>query len=80
MGKMGEKWCVFIATIAFCVKIALLLKEKNDYRNRRYISVVRMKIHSKFLHYIMLRHKFAFTCFKYVKNYSGPVVLMWKII
>lgn len=80
MVKTGENWCVFIATIAFCMKIALLLREKNYYRNRRYVSVVRMKIHSKFLHYTMLRHKIAFTCFKYLKNYSGPAVLIWKII
>lgn len=67
MGKMRENWCVIAVTIAFCMNIVLFLGKKNH--GSRYISVVRMKIHSNFLPFIMLRHKFALTCFRYLKNY-----------
>lgn len=56
------------------------LGAKKDHRNGRYISGVRMKIRSDFLHFIMLRHKFVFTCFRYLKNYYFLPVLIWKII
>jgi len=36
------------------MNIILLLGEKEDHRIRRYMSVVRLKILSNFLHFIML--------------------------